>query len=96
MKAARRFSEMNCKKKIDFLILVWECGGRGGKEASRVCVWNTNIFFRPLVGCILKHFSLSLSLSLGDILANGVHFFSPSKLGGFSGMVLEVCKAGEY
>lgn len=61
MKAARRFSGMNCKK-IDLLILVCGCG-RGGRKQAGVC--NTNIFFRPLAGCILKHFSLCL----GDILA---------------------------
>lgn len=51
-----------------------------GKEASG-CAIPTFFFFRPLAGYILKHFSLSGR----DI--SGVLF---RKLGGFSGMVLEV------
>lgn len=57
MKAVRRFSGMNCKKKIDLLFLVWRCVD-GGREEGSGCVEYQHIF-RPLAGCILKHFSLS-------------------------------------
>lgn len=50
----------------------------GEEGGSKRVLCNTNIFFAPLAGCILKKFSLSLSIS-GRYISDGVLF---RKLGG--------------
>ncbi len=50
----------------------------GEEGGSKRVLCNTNIFFAPLAGCILKNFSLSLSIS-GRYISDGVLF---RKLGG--------------